>query len=245
MKKSEKVIAAILVISSLLLLSSCNSGNQEYKDDSDLCHHTASDFYPEGYTCGFPSLMRQHGGDSEIWWVETYAECVAAIELLKANGSTFKESAIFSYDGELFDTKYCFKIYRGNRFTEEIKFGDNPFDRKALNVKVTAYAFFEEVTIDEINYGDVKDYGAHGIEHCYLDTIKNDPMVTPDDFSIEYYDYTEKHLGKGLYVWDYVKSRMFLHTSTFGYENDPVKAKACIYEIMNSLVFVEFLGLDD
>ena len=59
----------------------------------------------------------------EFWWVETYDECMEAIELLKSHDSTFRKTAIFTYDGELFDTKYCFKISHNNKYTEYIKKG--------------------------------------------------------------------------------------------------------------------------
>lgn len=108
---------------------------------------------PEGYTGGFGI---SYGSNMEYYWVESYEECIEAIELLKSHDSTFSESIVFTYEGEFFDTKYCFKIDGHN--SENIKYGENPFDRRALNVKIESYGFFEDVSIDELNFSYVSDY---------------------------------------------------------------------------------------
>ena len=138
--------AFLLIVSLSLFVISC--------DKTDI-GHTDDAFYPEGYTCGFPYFIRQPGSELEFWWVETYDECLSAINLLKSHGSTFAPNAIFSYEGDLFDTKYCFIF---NQPKDSIKFGENPFDRWAGNVEIKTYAFFEDVSIDELVYSYISQY---------------------------------------------------------------------------------------
>ena len=182
--KVIKTISILLVfVISLLALSSCgllnigNSNNPTDGNGSDSGkggmngnYYPDYNFYPDGYTCGFPGAFSP-GERAEIWWVETYDECLAAIELLKSHGSTFAESAIFAYEGNLVDTKYCF-IIGGDKITEEIKFGDNPFDRKACDVRIVTYAFIENVTIDEINYSDIMDYRVFSLRAYYEENMR-------------------------------------------------------------------------
>lgn len=111
--------------------------------------------FPDDWTGGF---MREGGHDVEYWWVETYDELMAAIDELKAHESTFlnDESLIVDYQGEMFDVKYCIQIIPAKPGTEKIKFGDDPFDRKATDIEILTWCFFEDITIDEINYGSVR-----------------------------------------------------------------------------------------
>ena len=155
----KRFLAFLLTISLSLFVISC--------DKTDI-GHTDDAFYPEGYTCGFPFFIRQPGAEMEFWWVETYDECLSAIDLLKSHGSTFAPNAIFSYEGDLFDTKYCIKITGNNINTEKIEFGENPFDRKAFDVEIIAYAFFDNVSIEEINYGDIRNYNVYELRADYV-----------------------------------------------------------------------------
>lgn len=166
MKSVKKFLSFLLIIVLSCSIISCAKVDAE---------HTDTTFYPEGYTCGFPNLIRQPGSELEFWWVETYDECLSAIDLLKSNGSSFVKTAIFTYECDLFDTKYCIKISGNNINTEKIKFGDNPFDRKAFDVEITSYAFFDDVSIDEINYGDIENY------HVYLLRADGVNEVLPSD----------------------------------------------------------------
>lgn len=111
--------------------------------------------FPDGYTCG---MLRSTGSPVEYWWVETYEECVDAIELLKSHGSTFSDDVVLACDENLFDVKYCFQIAGDGRNGERIRFGDNPFDRWAYDVKIYTYAFFDDVTIDELVYSYASRY---------------------------------------------------------------------------------------
>ena len=116
---------------------------------------------PEGYTGGF-TAQSDPREQYEYYWVETYAECIAAIDKLKSHGSTFDTGVLFSYEGDLFDTKYCFIFNRSK--TEKIVFGvDDPFDRRAEGVEVYAYAFYDDVTIDQLIYSYLSDYTVYGV----------------------------------------------------------------------------------
>ena len=162
MKKLRKIIALFSVIVIALSLVSCKKYEEHH-----VCGPDPWEFYPEGYTAGFPEMRRSwnEGARIEIWWVETYDECVEAIELLKSHGSKFDQysGAISSYEGDLFDVKYCFKIFLSDSTyqTETIQYGDNPFDRKAARIYLYSYVFLDDVTIDEINYGDISDYNVY------------------------------------------------------------------------------------
>lgn len=141
MKKTINVALSLFLLVSIMLLSSCGwiiTGPDRG--------------FPDGYTGG---LGITYGSTTEHYWVESYEEAMAAIELLKSHGSTFDETVIFSYEGELFDTKYCFS-FRDDR--DFCKYGDNPFDRWAEDVLVTSYGFLEDVSIDTLMVSYISDY---------------------------------------------------------------------------------------
>lgn len=135
----KKIISLILFVCMFCGFVGCEFSSDNSGKNGN---HTEWNFYPNGYTAGFPSRINKNAPRIEFWWVETYEECQEAIELLKSHDSTFDKTAIFTYDGELFDTKYCFEISLENNLTVPIEFGDNPFDRRAGGVKITSYAFF-------------------------------------------------------------------------------------------------------
>ena len=151
----KSVSLMLILVMSALMMFSCGFSRKNANEDVKNGNHTARDFFPEGYTCGFHI---QPGSLLEYWWVETYEECMLAIEQLKAHGSTFSDDVMFVYEGDSFDTKYCF-VFQGK--TDEIKFGDNPFDRYAENVRIDTYAFFDDVALDELNYSYVFRYEAY------------------------------------------------------------------------------------
>ena len=246
----RKIVSMILVfVMTMLMLSSCNlitsinemiSGNSSQNKDEHNSegvdgNHPRWKFYPEGYTAGFPGIFDQPGPMVEYWWVETYDECVAAMQLLKSHNSTFDESIIFTYDDELFDTKFLFIIDNNNRFTEEIKFGDNPFDRKAGSVEIESYAFFKEATIEEINYGSISDYSFNTIVRVDDDSCANNKDFSYDTVECKWNDYTNQFDVKA------PGSRYsFFSLSSFGYKEDEKKAMACIEAVLNSIVFIGF-----
>ena len=164
MKIFKKIISLFLAFATLLCFVSCY-------ERTENGNHPPWNFYPEGYTAG-DRLMGQPGAEMEIWWLETYEELLDAIALLQSHGSTFKKGSFFAYDGDLFDTKYSVRIRQYNS-TEKIKFGDDPFDRYAVGVEIETYAFFEDVTIDELNYGSIYNYHVYSINATYFDKTDN------------------------------------------------------------------------
>ena len=230
MKKIVSFALCLVILCTTLMLSSCNIGV------GDMGHST-HDLFPEGYTGGF---RHQPGANIEYWWVETYEECLEAIELLKSHGSTFEETAIFTYDGDLFDTKYCFVIKHSHEDTDYIKFGDNPFDRRAIDVAVRSYAFFDNVTIDEINHSLIQNYEVYRIS-SELDTYTEEPSSVYDCHMEHYWDKNAD--GKDVYfVYDSIQKKKMLTISSFGYANDPDKANQCIKAVLDSLAYI---GFDD
>ena len=161
MKKT--FLNTISLLLALVILIVALGGCDIFTDEPIGGNHKTHYLFPSGYTGGF---YHQPGADIEYWWVETYEECLDAIQLLKSHGSTFKNEKVFTYDGNLFDCKYCFVISTGTK-TEKIKWGDNPFDRYAYNVSLVCYAFLDDVTIDELNHSLVTRYEAYGIDLCY------------------------------------------------------------------------------
>ena len=113
-------------------------------------------------SCGAPIIGHTGGFTGEpltyeYRWLETYDECVEAIDRMKVHGSTFYETMLVSYEGDLFDMKYCIKV-KDSDIKEvmhpyeifSFKFGARNFDWRAENVEIMCFAFFEDVTIDEI-----------------------------------------------------------------------------------------------
>ena len=203
MKRIKKLISMFLVMSICLSFFGCEYvneligvfGEQTVEEDPIKGgmngNHSIHDLFPDGYTGGF---LHNPGENVEYWWVETYDECVDAIKLLKSHGSTFSDEMILAYDGDEFDTKYCFTITGVGWKTEKIKWGDNPFDRHAENVSISSYAFFDDVTIDKINHSYLHHFNAYSfymydkypkiISNCKEDDIfigewiKNDNMYS-------------------------------------------------------------------
>lgn len=164
----KRIVSAILIIFTLLFcLTSCGPRFIPLPKMG----------YPEGYTSGFYHLDDR--SENERWWIETYDELVDAMDLLKSHGSTFQKMVISDYEGDLFDVKYCISISRIAEGTELVKFGDNPFDRKATGVIVWSYAFFDDITIDELNYSYVINYDVMKIQPRSR-LIENGP-----DFSLD------------------------------------------------------------
>ena len=137
---------------------------------------------PEGYTGGFNYYYNYGAPEMEYYWVESYDECMAAIEKLESHGSKIDKSLIFSYEGDAFDTKYCFSFDRGK--TDKIVFGEDPFDRYTEKVSIRAWAFFDDVEIEELIYSNVENYNCcylGGEVRDYLNVFRNNPDLTNED----------------------------------------------------------------
>ena len=116
-------------------------------------------------SCG---LTEKTGGlygltiEDEVWWLESYAECVDGIQRLKSHGSTFINSIPVSYEGDLFDMKYCII---NNRYRADKRAGIfvDPFDRKIDKVKVMCFAFFEDINLYDLERSYINQYIAYQI----------------------------------------------------------------------------------
>ena len=234
--KFVKQSIAILVLISILVLSSCeylpflsdneqsdvqsNPQGDEFVDGNHPYHY----LFPEGYTGGF---NHQPGANIEYWWVETYEECVAAIELLKSNDSSFSTNLVLTYDGELFDSKYCFMFIGVGSRTDEIKWGDNPFDRHAENVNIRTFAFFEEVSIDELNHSYITQYNAYEFSNepqyeKLQDEIDID-ACTIDDWYYDTHNYSKKAFYKDQLIF-FVKTCFFHDKHELKFTDECIKA---------------------
>ena len=192
-KTMKKAIAFVLMICTLITTaSSCSlfSSNNEVKDGEIY----SNGIFPKGYTGGF---LISPGSSVEYWWVETNEEALAAIELLKSHGSTFSDDVAILTESDLFDVKYCFTIVGNGSKGDKIKFGDNPFDRWAQGIRVRSYAFFEPVTLDELNYSLIGRYDAYefGIYNSYS---KSFDEVTTENIQISEWTKTD---NTNLYKW--------------------------------------------
>lgn len=194
--KMRRVVA--LLVAALLLLTSCAVIYHEEIYNYIISLKKNEDYFPNGYTGG---MGVNPDSFVEYYWVETYEECQYAIELLKSHGSTFEESPVFTYNGELFDTKYCFKLQRGQ--ADKIEYGENPFDRKAEGVSVWSYVFIDEVEIDELIYENIGFYDAYilfvpGISP--LDVLGEYP--TSNGFTYEWVaDDTTEHFEGAYFIY--------------------------------------------
>ena len=98
----------------------------------------------------------------EYWWEESYAGCVDGIKRLKSHGSTFIKTIPISYEGELFDMKYCIHSNKLLADREASIFVDR-FDRKIENVLVMCFAFFDDADLYDIRRSYLSHYKAYRI----------------------------------------------------------------------------------
>ena len=142
-KQISKIISVALVCVIMLALTSCGGIN-----------------IGKMYTGGFEGGQRI---EYNYYWVETYEECMEGIERLKSHGSTFTDSSVIvSYEGPMFDMKYCIKIYRRNADKEAGIFV-NRYDRQVKDVEVLSFAFFDDVKIDDLLYSYTYKYKVYQI----------------------------------------------------------------------------------
>lgn len=188
--------------------------------------------FPEGYTGGFGI---PYGSGFEIYWVETYEEAVDAMNQLKSHGSTFYKTAIFSYEGDLFDTKYYFQF--GHK-KDNVKYGDNPYDRWAEDVVVGSVAFFEDVTIDELVYSNIEDYTyvTCATAHYFDEVCERYPNIS--SLPLEYKFYEEKHE----HILSYNGEIIVHFYGGIDSEGKQIPPEEGVEAIRNSIVFI---GVDD
>ena len=235
MKKTiiKTISIALVFVLTLLTIVSCDLG--WYGDNNHI--------FPDGYTCGFGL---QPGAQNEYWWVETYEECLDAIDLLKSHGSTFSDDIVLACDENLFDIKYCFVIIGDGRHGEWIKFGDNPFDRWAYDIRINTYAFFDDVTIDELVYSYVGRYETYrvGFESAYK-MLYDDNQPVKDlhmsDWAKVYKDGSSTYVRKVLFG----EQAVMAITTMFSVSDEEMETREfkmtdeCINYIINSAKIIE------
>ena len=247
----KKIISVILLVVFCLSLFGCEYINEwiEKNDDQNIGEsdetgdigHNRHDLFPDGYTGGF---YHQPGANIEYWWVETYEEVIEAIELLKSHGSTFSQDPsyqlLLTYEGDLFDVKYCFTIAGVGGKTEKIKWGDNPFDRHAENVKINSYAFFEDVTIDEINHSYITN--RHTRYKAYIYGINNAVVFDnsiPNELVIgEWREFNKTDKGDGNYAISvcHNEQKAITISTCFYLTEDEVEDLKMTEECINALI---------
>ena len=186
---------------------------------------------PEGYTGG---LGITYGSPVEYYWVETYDEVLEAIEELKSYGSTFQNSSFFSYEGELFDTKYCF-IFAGKKHST--KKGKKLSERWAEDVEIRSYGFFEDVSIPELEYSHIEDYDVLELrstlyfyreeEPVDIDSLTYNVRDLNDYFSISVYQ-------GNVNLFDVIRRKEFEYKKI---------SDECFNAVFNSMVFIGKDGL--
>jgi hypothetical protein len=167
----KKIISLILLFATLTL-TSCGKN-----------------IYPRGFTGG---IGIERGSGRQIAWVETIDDVYSSANILKNHNSTFQGGYIFDSE-EYFDIKYCF-IFDYDK--DKIKYGDSHFDRWAENVEIRAYGFFDEITIDELNFSLVSDYDH--ITISFTDLYKEkyaDEYIDPIFFECRWDENKEKYFG--------------------------------------------------
>lgn len=172
MKKTVSIIIVLILFVSLSL-QSCDYFSFSGKNRN----------IPTSYIGGYEGI--HNGMGLEFYWVETYDEMLEAVDLLKSYGSTFKKSMLFNYEGDLFDIKYCFTMNSKN--SDSIYWGENPFARRSLDVRVHSVAFFEDYTVDYVTERLVSQLDAYELNMNYtLEEIDNtDYTELPREWSVD------------------------------------------------------------
>lgn len=174
-----------------------NKGANNENPGGEIGNHSGNrDFYPEGYTGGLMLHSLYEGPVVEYKWVETYEELCGGIELLKSHGSTFNQQngdfiPAIECDNLAFDIKYVFVITGEEQCR---KYGEegNFFDRKLEDVSILTYIFFDDVTIDELEFSHIGNYDSY-----YLSVANNLSNKDFDTDSLRY-EYCFANLSNSL-----------------------------------------------
>ena len=158
----KKLFIVLLCFVLMLSIASCSlfdpreGGLHEWRED--CCP------VPEGYTGGVdPNLESHHSG--EVKWLETYDELLSAVALLKSHGTEFYGTRFERLDLMFFnceeygiDIKFCISFERHS--AEKLKEGQDFFDRTIPRVHIVSYVFFEDVSIEKLEYSMVHNYNS-------------------------------------------------------------------------------------
>ena len=190
MKKVKNILVSlVLLISIALSFASCQYVNglidmvkkdEEVKNDENAvvnkkpeknevlcscCIRTE-----DGYTGGLTNLEEYHHYN-EVYWLETYDEVVEAVELLKSHGTEIPPIILFDCEEYGLDMKFCISFRKSS---EPYTDGKNYFDRKLEIVEIYSFVFFEDVTVEELeyshyNYYECVLYYAHHLDISHMD----------------------------------------------------------------------------
>lgn len=202
----KKILSVILLLA-ILTLTSCGKN-----------------IYPKGFTGG---IGIERGSGRQVAWVETSDDLYTSANLLKNHDSTFIGGYIF-YSEELFDVKYCFVFDHGY---DKIKYDDSHFDRWAEDVEIRSYGFFDDVSIDDLNYSMVDDYDHITITFTDLYFEKYaDQYIDPIFFECRWSDDDQK------YYATYNEERIF--SIDYVTEFNLIPGDDHILEIMYNLIYI-------
>ena len=160
MKNSLLILLAVILLFSL---SSCNilstfmsQGTDQNKEDENAsaektpANSLYDNYDPSGrvhFEWGDPHYDQTYGTYILLNMDEVYE----AVDLLKKNGSTIKESILFDFDGleTGFEVIHFFHFER--RYAEKLEPGKNFFDRKIDNGYFYSVVYYNNRTLEEIN----------------------------------------------------------------------------------------------
>lgn len=202
----KKIISIILLLT-MLTLTSCGKN-----------------IYPRGFTGG---IGIERGSGRQVAWVETSDDLYTSAGLLKNHDSTFFGGYVFDSE-ELFDVKYCFVFDYGY---DKIKYGDSHFDRWAENVEIRSYGFFDDVSIDDLNYSmvDEIDHITITFTDLYFEKYA-DQYIDPIFFECRWSDDDQK------YYATYNEERIF--SIDYVTEFNLIPGDDHILEIMYNLIYI-------
>lgn len=196
MKKSLKlVISLVLCLAVVLSFASCS-----------LFYWVVND----GYTGGFPNEPHFYGGN-EIYWLETYAEAMEAIEHLEAYDNVIEQGTISSYENEIVDAKYCIIVYTSG--SKRLKKGQKWYDHKYSQVTVSYYGFLDKITIEELEHSDINYY-----RYFTVGNIKDKEVDTSKELSYRCETYKNEN-GTSFTDCEIVEKETGLSLVGLGYNN--------------------------
>ena len=182
---------------------------------------------------GFPN----DGQPYDYYWFETYDECVEAIKLLKSHGSTFLGNRMLtSYEGDLFDMKYCIKIREDSVKSK----GGQAFAWEVENVSILCYAFFKkDVKIDDITYSVCveSDFNAYSIFPSIEYASNHDfnyENLTPDLLEYRTFEEGKNQCYEYRLKEDNTKA-LTIYTSTYVHNYNGAITDECVQAIIDSI----------
>ena len=179
-----KVIIFTVCFALVLSATSCN----RFLGIGDT--HQPSKYVPEGYSGGMTDVANHdYHNKYGLYWLETYAEVLEAVELLKSHESTIKPTIGFDCDEEILEIKFCFRYERKN--AEALQDGKNFFDRKIDGGEFIWFAFPENISIEELEYSAPLRYNEIYVDYgnC-CDAVKNrtfEEEYCIEELSFEWY----------------------------------------------------------